>query len=51
MFATVYRFLSGLEALQGAGFGPIGNLAAPDALLRGINRLSLLWTAINIGAT
>lgn len=51
MFATVYRFISGLPELHGASFGPIADLGAPDTLLGGIHLLPLLMTAINIGAT
>jgi membrane protein insertase Oxa1/YidC/SpoIIIJ len=47
VFATVYRYLSGLEALSGASFGPIKDLSAPDGLLGGINVLPLLMSAVN----
>lgn len=47
VFVTVYRFLSGLEALVGAPFGPIADLSRPDGLLAGVNVLPLLMTAIN----
>ena len=50
VFSTVYRYLSGLEALRGASFGPIADLSAPDGLLSGINVLPLLMTAINAAA-
>lgn len=50
VFATVYRYLSGLEALAGASFGPIADLGRPDGLLGGVNVLPLLMTAINVGA-
>ena len=46
-FATVYYFLSHLDALHGAAFGRIADLGKPDGLLRGINLLPLLMTAIN----
>lgn len=47
VFATVYRYLSGLEALQGQAFGPIADLSRPDGLLGGINLLPFVMTAIN----
>ncbi|HEY0686009.1 MAG TPA: YidC/Oxa1 family membrane protein insertase [Steroidobacter sp.] len=47
VFVTVYRFLSGLEVLVGAPFGPIADLSRPDGLLGGVNVLPLLMTAIN----
>lgn len=47
IFATVYRFLSGLGALRGAPFGPIADLGLPDGLLGGLNLLPFLMTAIN----
>ncbi len=47
VFATVFRFLSGLGALQGVPFGPIPDLSEPDRLLWGANLLPLLMTAIN----
>ena len=47
VFATVFRFLSGLADLQGASFGPIADLSLPDGLLGGVNLLPLLMTAIN----
>jgi membrane protein insertase Oxa1/YidC/SpoIIIJ len=50
MFATVYQFLSGLDALAGAAFGPIDDLSQPDGLLGGINLLPLLMTVINAAA-
>lgn len=50
VFATVYRYLSGLDALVGAAFGPISDLSAPDRLLDGTNLLPLLMTAINAAA-
>ncbi|WP_331609257.1 YidC/Oxa1 family membrane protein insertase [Povalibacter sp.] len=50
VFATVYRYLSGLQTLSGASFGPIRDLSAPDGLLGGINVLPLLMTAINVVA-
>lgn len=50
VFATVYRFLSGFQAMQGESFLGIENLGAPDALLWGFNLLPLLMTAINIAS-
>ncbi|MCR5090927.1 MAG: YidC/Oxa1 family membrane protein insertase [Oscillospiraceae bacterium] len=51
-FIAAYRFLSGLEVLNGASFGPIANLGAPDALITvgsvHINLLPLLMTGINL---
>jgi membrane protein insertase Oxa1/YidC/SpoIIIJ len=47
VFATMYRYLSGLEALVGESYGPIADLSKPDGLLAGINVLPLLMTAIN----
>ena len=48
VFATVYYFLSHLDALHGAEFGRIEDLGLPDGLLGGINLLPLLMTAINV---
>lgn len=50
VFATVYRFLSGLPALTGAPFGPIADLSRPDGLLGGLNLLPFVMTAINAAA-
>jgi len=47
VFATVFRFLSGLAELQGVSFGPIPDLSEPDRLLWGANLLPLLMTGIN----
>ena len=51
-FIAAYRFLSGLELLNGAVLGPIKDLGAPDALIHvlgiSINLLPILMTAINI---
>lgn len=47
VFATVYRFLSGLRALEGQPFGPIADLGLPDGLLGGIHLLPFVMTAIN----
>lgn len=50
VFATVYRYLSGLQELAGQAFGPIADLSRPDSLLGGVNLLPLLMTAINAAA-
>ena len=51
-FIAAYNFLSGLELLQGASFGPIRDLGAPDGLLHSaghpVNLLPILMTVINI---
>jgi membrane protein insertase Oxa1/YidC/SpoIIIJ len=47
VFATVYHFLSGLDALAGESFGPLRDLSKPDALLGGINLMPFVMTAIN----
>lgn len=51
-FIAAYRFLSGLQLLQGVSFGPIRDLGAPDALLTvagfSINVLPILMTLINV---
>ena len=53
-FMAAYNFLSGLSLLQGAGLGPIQDLAAPDGLLvlggLSINLLPVLMTVINIAS-
>ena len=46
-FIAAYRFLSGLQLLQGVSFGPIRDLGAPDGLLFGVNLLPILMTAVN----
>ena len=54
-FMAAYRFLSTLELLQGASFGPIADLGAPDGLLvlRGmsIHVLPILMTVINLASS
>lgn len=50
VFFTVYQYLSGLEAMAGATFGPLRDLSKPDGLLGGINLLPFVMTAINAGA-
>ena len=51
-FMAAYNFLSNLEALRGVSFGPIADLAAPDAMLTlgdvTVNVLPILMTVINI---
>lgn len=51
-FMAAYNYLSGLKLLNGASFGPISNLGAPDGLLViggvAINVLPILMTLINI---
>ena len=47
VFATVYRYLSGLESLHGQSFGPIADLGRADGLLGGFNALPFIMTAIN----
>ena len=50
-FIAAYRFLSGLQLLQGVSFGPIRNLGAPDAMFTvagfAVNVLPILMTLIN----
>lgn len=50
VFATVYHFLSGLETLQGARFGPLSDLSRPDGLMFGFNLMPFIMTAINAAA-
>ena len=51
-FIAAYRYLSGLQLLQGVAFGPIADLGSPDGLIRlggaALNLLPILMTAINI---
>ncbi len=51
-FMAAYEFLSDLQLLQGASFGPIRDLGAPDALLKiasiKINVLPVAMTVINL---
>lgn len=51
-FIAAYRFLSGLELLKGAAFGPIADLSQPDALLKiggiSVNLLPILMTLVNL---
>lgn len=50
VFATVFRYLSGLQALRGESYGPIADLSLPDGLLGGANFLPLLMTGINVAS-
>ena len=51
-FLAAYRYLSSLEVLRGASFGPITDLGAPDGLLRlggsSLPLLPVLMTLINL---
>ena len=51
-FIAAYRFLSNLQLLQGASFGPIQDLGAPDGLLHifglTVNLLPIVMTAVNL---
>lgn len=51
-FIAAYQFLSNLEMLNGASFGPVSNLGAPDGLLAigtiTINILPVIMTGINL---
>ncbi|MBQ9900887.1 MAG: membrane protein insertase YidC [Clostridia bacterium] len=51
-FIAAYNFLSGLQILSGASFGPIRDLGQPDGLLHfgshPVNLLPVLMTFINI---
>ena len=51
-FMAAYQFLSHLELLNGAKFGPIANLGAPDGLIViggiTINLLPVLMTFVNV---
>ncbi|MBQ6359793.1 MAG: membrane protein insertase YidC [Lachnospiraceae bacterium] len=51
-FIAAYRFLSDLVLLQGASFGPIRDLGAPDAMFTiagfTVNILPILMTVINL---
>lgn len=54
-FIAAYQFLSRLTLLEGTSFGPIGDLSAPDGLLRiagySVNVLPLLMTVFTILST
>ncbi|RKM54455.1 membrane protein insertase YidC [Butyrivibrio sp. X503] len=51
-FIAAYHYLSNLNLLNGASFGPIANLGAPDNLIKlggiSLHLLPILMTAINI---
>ncbi len=51
-FIAAYRFLSGLQMLNGVSFGPIADLGAPDGMLKvagiSVNVLPVVMTAVNI---
>jgi len=51
-FIAAYRFLSGLEMLQGVSFGPIADLGKADGLLTiggiSINILPVIMTVVNL---
>ena len=51
-FIAAYRFLSNLQLLQGASFGPIHDLGAPDGLLHifglTVNLLPIIMTCVNL---
>lgn len=51
-FIAAYRFLSGLELLNGVSFGPIADLGNPDGMLRlggmSVNVLPFAMTGINL---
>ena len=51
-FIAAYRYLSGLQLLLGTPFGPISDLASPDALLKigafTVNVLPVAMTVINL---
>ncbi len=53
-FIAAYSYLSHLQLIQGASFGPIRDLGAPDGLLHiaghAINLLPILMTGINIAS-
>ena len=50
-FMAAYHYISSIPLLKGASFGPIADLAAPDALLKigglSINILPIIMTTIN----
>lgn len=51
-FIAAYRFLSGLDLLNGVAFGPIPDLGSPDAMFQfsrlHINVLPFIMTAVNL---
>lgn len=50
VFATVFRFLSNHEPLQGASFWVFQDLSQPDGLLFGVHVLPIIMTAVNVGS-
>lgn len=48
VFSTIYRYLAQSELIQGVSFGPIADLAEPDALLGGIHLLPFVMTGVNL---
>lgn len=51
-FIAAYRFLSGLQLLNGVSFGPIADLGKPDAMLSvagvSVNILPIIMTVVNL---
>lgn len=51
-FIAAYRFLSGLDLLNGVAFGPIADLGRPDGMLAvggtAVNILPVIMTAVNL---
>lgn len=51
-FIAAYRFLSGLQLLNGVSFGPIRDLGKPDGMLvfaaYSVNILPIIMTAVNL---
>jgi len=51
-FMAAYQFLSHLDVLSGVSLGPIGDLSAPDGLIKiagfSINLLPILMTTVNV---
>ena len=51
-FIAAYRFLSGLQLLNGVSFGPIADLGRPDGLLQiagiSVNILPVIMTFVNL---
>lgn len=47
-FIAAFHLLSEFAPLRGQSFGPLSDLAAPDALLGGVNLLPFVMTAANL---
>lgn len=51
-FIAAYRFLSGLQLLNGVSFGPIADLGMPDGILLiggfSVNIMPIIMTAVNV---